>query len=414
MSDAPTSRGRDELEGTEAPFVSHLVELRDRLIRALIAVGVAFGVLALVARAGAAVRPAGRAAGGQPAGRRDADRHQRDLAVHGAAEDHAAGRLPGGAAGGAVPGVGLRRAGPVQPREEAWCCRWWSRARCCSSWAWRSATSSSSARCSSSSRASRRRASPRRRTSRPTSSFVMTMFIAFGAAFEVPVAVVVLARLGVVTHRAAEEVARLLHRRRLHRRGDHHAARRGVPAGAGHSRWCLLYEFGIWSARLFIKHTKAPDTEAETKPRRRRPEASLFRGAALRLGPLRHRQVQLQCLRRRAARQRWPPPAASAPPRAPAAGRCWPPSAPAIDTTTSPGRMPPRLAGPSCSTPVISTPCVTGRLRLAAISGVRSRGSTPIQPRVTWPSRSSAVHHAGAPNRPGWRSRCPCCRRCGE
>src|SRR4051794_17718110 len=35
----------DELEGTEQPFVSHLVELRDRLIRASIAIGVAFGVL---------------------------------------------------------------------------------------------------------------------------------------------------------------------------------------------------------------------------------------------------------------------------------------------------------------------------------------------------------------------------------
>ena len=36
----------DELAGTEAPFVSHLVELRDRLIRSAIAVGVAFAVLA--------------------------------------------------------------------------------------------------------------------------------------------------------------------------------------------------------------------------------------------------------------------------------------------------------------------------------------------------------------------------------
>lgn len=35
----------DELEGTEQPFVAHLVELRDRLVRALIAVGVAFGIL---------------------------------------------------------------------------------------------------------------------------------------------------------------------------------------------------------------------------------------------------------------------------------------------------------------------------------------------------------------------------------
>ncbi|MCC9598782.1 MULTISPECIES: twin-arginine translocase subunit TatC [unclassified Rubrivivax] len=37
----------DELAGTEAPFVSHLIELRDRLIRALIAIGIAFAVLAL-------------------------------------------------------------------------------------------------------------------------------------------------------------------------------------------------------------------------------------------------------------------------------------------------------------------------------------------------------------------------------
>jgi sec-independent protein translocase protein TatC len=37
---------KDELEGTEAPFVSHLVELRDRLIRAVIAIAVAFVVLA--------------------------------------------------------------------------------------------------------------------------------------------------------------------------------------------------------------------------------------------------------------------------------------------------------------------------------------------------------------------------------
>ncbi|MBK9363114.1 MAG: twin-arginine translocase subunit TatC [Rubrivivax sp.] len=36
----------DELAGTEAPFVSHLIELRDRLIRVLIAVGIAFGALA--------------------------------------------------------------------------------------------------------------------------------------------------------------------------------------------------------------------------------------------------------------------------------------------------------------------------------------------------------------------------------
>jgi sec-independent protein translocase protein TatC len=40
-----TQDPKDELAGTEAPFVSHLVELRDRLIRALIAVVVVFAAL---------------------------------------------------------------------------------------------------------------------------------------------------------------------------------------------------------------------------------------------------------------------------------------------------------------------------------------------------------------------------------
>ena len=35
----------DELAGTEQPFVSHLIELRDRLVRSCIAVGVCFAVL---------------------------------------------------------------------------------------------------------------------------------------------------------------------------------------------------------------------------------------------------------------------------------------------------------------------------------------------------------------------------------
>jgi sec-independent protein translocase protein TatC len=44
MSTTPDKE--DELAGTEAPFVSHLVELRDRLIRALVAVIIAFAALA--------------------------------------------------------------------------------------------------------------------------------------------------------------------------------------------------------------------------------------------------------------------------------------------------------------------------------------------------------------------------------
>ncbi|HEX5372767.1 MAG TPA: twin-arginine translocase subunit TatC [Aquabacterium sp.] len=37
----------DELEGNEQPFVTHLIELRDRLIRAVFAIGICFIVLAL-------------------------------------------------------------------------------------------------------------------------------------------------------------------------------------------------------------------------------------------------------------------------------------------------------------------------------------------------------------------------------
>ena len=36
----------DELAGTEQPFVSHLIELRDRLVRAALAIAVGFGILA--------------------------------------------------------------------------------------------------------------------------------------------------------------------------------------------------------------------------------------------------------------------------------------------------------------------------------------------------------------------------------
>ena len=36
----------DELAGTEQPFVQHLMELRDRMIKAVIAIGLAAAVLA--------------------------------------------------------------------------------------------------------------------------------------------------------------------------------------------------------------------------------------------------------------------------------------------------------------------------------------------------------------------------------
>jgi sec-independent protein translocase protein TatC len=52
MSDPQTDKP-DELAGTEQPFVQHLVELRDRMIKAVIAIGVAAAVLALFPGPGA-------------------------------------------------------------------------------------------------------------------------------------------------------------------------------------------------------------------------------------------------------------------------------------------------------------------------------------------------------------------------
>jgi sec-independent protein translocase protein TatC len=95
-------------------------------------------------------------------------------------------------------------------------------------------------------------------------SFVMTMFIAFGAAFEVPVAVVVLARLGVVS------IEQLKKWRGYFIVGAFVVSAVITPPDVVSQLalaipMCLLYEFGIWCAQLFIKHTKAPDAEAKTK-----------------------------------------------------------------------------------------------------------------------------------------------------
>jgi sec-independent protein translocase protein TatC len=88
--------------------------------------------------------------------------------------------------------------------------------------------------------------------------FVLSMFLAFGLAFEVPVVVIVLARMNIVSI-------------------DKLKAFRGyfvvlafviaavvtppdvVSQLALAIPMCLLYEAGIWAAQLFIKHTQAPE-----------------------------------------------------------------------------------------------------------------------------------------------------------
>lgn len=91
--------------------------------------------------------------------------------------------------------------------------------------------------------------------------FVITMFIAFGVAFEVPIVVVILARMGLVT------VAQLKSFRSYFVVGAAAIAGLVTPPDpvsmvALLVPMCLLYEVGILAARLFIKHTQAPDEAA--------------------------------------------------------------------------------------------------------------------------------------------------------
>ena len=111
-------------------------------------------------------------------------------------------------------------------------------------------------------------------------SFVLTMFIAFGLAFEVPIVVIVLARLGMVTYREAQAVSRLLHRAGLHHRRGDHAARRGVAAGAGGADVPALRSRHL-GGPAFIKHTKAPEEGAARRRPAPRLRGSLSAAAAL-------------------------------------------------------------------------------------------------------------------------------------
>ena len=94
-------------------------------------------------------------------------------------------------------------------------------------------------------------------------SFVLSMFLAFGLAFEVPVAVVVLARMGVVTVQKLKDF-----------RGYFVVLAFVIAAVvtppdvvsqlALAIPMCLLYELGIWAAQIFIKHTQPPAEPEET------------------------------------------------------------------------------------------------------------------------------------------------------
>ena len=92
--------------------------------------------------------------------------------------------------------------------------------------------------------------------------FVLTLFLVFGIAFEVPIAVIVLARIGVVT------IDQLKKFRGYFVVGSFVVAAVVTPPDvisqlALAVPMCVLYEVGIIAAQFFIKHTQAPADPAE-------------------------------------------------------------------------------------------------------------------------------------------------------
>lgn len=89
-------------------------------------------------------------------------------------------------------------------------------------------------------------------------SFVLTMFIAFGLAFEVPIVVVVLARMGFVSieklksFRAYFIVLAFIVAAVITPPDVVSQLSLAIPM-------CLLYEAGIWAAQLFVKQAKVTE-----------------------------------------------------------------------------------------------------------------------------------------------------------
>ena len=250
----------DELEGTEQPFVSHLIELRDRLIRIAIAVGICFGVLTVWPGPGALY----------------------DLLAQPLVAS-----LPAGATMIATnvispflvplkitlltaflvalpvvlyqvwafvaPGLYTHEKKLVLPLVVSSTLLFFVGVAFCYFFVFKQVF------------AFIQSFAPKSITAAPDIeaylSFVMTMFIAFGAAFEVPVVVVVLARMGIVSieklkaFRSYFIVLAFIIAAVITPPDVVSQLALAIPM-------CLLYEAGIWAAQLFVKHTKAPESES--------------------------------------------------------------------------------------------------------------------------------------------------------
>jgi sec-independent protein translocase protein TatC len=94
--------------------------------------------------------------------------------------------------------------------------------------------------------------------------FILSMYIAFGVAFQVPIVVILIARFGLVSieklkaFRGYFIVLAFIIAAIVTPPDVVSQLALAIPM-------CLLYEIGIWAAQIFIKHTKAPEDE-EAKP----------------------------------------------------------------------------------------------------------------------------------------------------
>jgi sec-independent protein translocase protein TatC len=254
MSDIPNKE--DELAGTEQPFVAHLVELRDRLIKAIIAVAVVGGVLFL---------------------------YPGPAALYDILAAPLIASLPKGSTliatsvispflvplkillmsaflvalpvvlyqawAFVAPGLYLHEKKLVLPLVVSSTLLFFVGVAFCYFFVFRQVFSFIQS------------FAPKSITAAPDIeaylSFVLTMFLAFGLAFEVPIVVVVLARLGFVSieklkgFRGYFIVLAFIIAAVITPPDVISQLSLAVPM-------CLLYEVGIWAAQIFIKRTQPP------------------------------------------------------------------------------------------------------------------------------------------------------------
>jgi sec-independent protein translocase protein TatC len=253
----------DELAGTEAPFVSHLIELRDRLIRALIAVGVVFGALCVWPGPGglydllAAPLVAQLPAGATMIATNVISPFLVPLKITLMAAFLVA--LPVvlyQVWAFVAPGLYSHEKRMVLPLVISSTILFLAGVAFCYYFVFGQVFKFIQS------------FAPKSITAAPDIEaylgFVLTMFIAFGAAFEVPVAVVVLARMGIVSieklkaFRGYFVVIAFIIAAVITPPDVVSQLSLAIPM-------CLLYELGIWAARLFIRHTAAPEEAPAAK-----------------------------------------------------------------------------------------------------------------------------------------------------